>query len=197
MTKSDLANERKLQIIHATIDCISRFGYNNFSMQDVAKSADVSKGNIHYYFLNKEELMMAVLDRVAGDIEGLLSEQEAPPLQRLQQIVQICFNVVQTKREYYRINMDFWTQINQKENVRNSIAKHYAKFRGVLERTIQEAMDSGQIAKANATFLASSIIALVDGLSLQWLFDEQVFDYDQAVKSAMTYILSMLKPIDA
>ena len=74
MTKADVAAERKNQIVQATVECITRYGYHNFSMQDVAKTAGVSKGIIHYYFLNKDDLMMSVLDRVASDIERVLNQ---------------------------------------------------------------------------------------------------------------------------
>jgi TetR/AcrR family fatty acid metabolism transcriptional regulator len=199
MSKADVANERKNQIINATIECISRYGYNNFSMQDVARIADVSKGIIHYYFLNKEDLMMAVLDRVAGDIESLLAEimeQSPDPAERLKNLVQMCFGIVKNKREYYCINIDFWTQINQKETVRQSIAKHYAKFRNTTAAIIQQGIDSGVFKPGNANHYASVIIALVDGLSLQWLFDEGVFDYGGIEKSCEDIILGFLvKPI--
>ena len=72
MTKVDVASERKNQIVSATVECIIRFGYHNFSMQDVAKSAGVSKGIIHYYFLNKDDLMLSVLERVVEGIEIVL-----------------------------------------------------------------------------------------------------------------------------
>lgn len=193
MSKTDLALERKAQIINATIECISRYGYNNFSMQDVARIADVSKGIIHYYFLNKEDLMMAVLDRVAGDIEGLLSGvHENDPLERLKFIVGVCFGIVKEKREYYCINMDFWTQINQKENVRQAIAKHYAKFRLTLSGIIQQGINMGVFKPGNAAHSASVIIAMVDGLSLQWLFDEGVFVYDDIVKNCEDLIVRFL-----
>ena len=57
MSKIDVAAERKDQIVRATVECITKYGYHNFSMQDVARTAGVSKGIIHYYFLNKDELM--------------------------------------------------------------------------------------------------------------------------------------------
>ena len=87
MSKADVASERKDQIVRATVDCISKYGYHNFSMQDVAQAAGVSKGIIHYYFLNKDELMMSVLDRVAGDIERMLikdMEESSDPIKRLE-----------------------------------------------------------------------------------------------------------------
>ena len=72
MSKTDVAFERKNQIVRATVDCITRFGYHNFSMQDVAKAAGVSKGIIHYYFLNKDDLMLSVLEKVVKDIRSVL-----------------------------------------------------------------------------------------------------------------------------
>ena len=72
MSKADVASERKEQIVKATVDCISKYGYHNFSMQDVARTAGVSKGIIHYYFLNKDELMRFVLEKVSLGLEGQL-----------------------------------------------------------------------------------------------------------------------------
>ena len=194
MSKADLASERKTQIINATIECIARYGYHNFSMQDVARVADVSKGIIHYYFLNKEDLMMGVLDRVGGDIESLLTQTSdaANPVERLKAIVSICFNIVRQKKEYYCINIDFWTQINQKEKVRQVVANHYSKFRTSLATIIQGGIDAGVFKVQNAQHASSIVMALVDGVGLQWLFDENVFDYNEVVKKCQDIILDFL-----
>ena len=196
MTKSGIASERKSQIIDATIECITRYGYNNFSMQDVARIADVSKGIIHYYFLNKEDLMMAVLEKVAGDIEAVLGgfhEQANNPIDGLRFLMKTCFSVVKNKKAYYCVNIDFWTQINQKETVKHAVAKHYNKFRSVAAAIIQKGMDAGVFKKGNANECAALLIALVDGISLQWLFDEQNFAIEDCVKLAESWILEHLK----
>ncbi|MES2615589.1 MAG: TetR/AcrR family transcriptional regulator [Bdellovibrionota bacterium] len=195
MNRNELASERKQQIILATIECITRYGYNNFSMQDVARVADVSKGIIHYYFLNKEDLMMTVLDNVSTEIEALLTSTESglDVKVRLSNVIWMCSSVVQNKREYYRINMDFWTQIDQKEKVREEVARHYAKFRGAVANIIQQGITIGVFRKGDAQQYASLIIALIDGIALQWLFDEGVFLYDEIVKNCEEAIMSFLK----
>lgn len=194
MSRSDLASERKTQIINATIECITRYGYSNFSMQDVARVADVSKGIIHYYFLNKEDLMMTVLDHVSSDIENLLhsGDVNSDPITRLSNVIWMCSSIVQNKREYYRINMDFWTQIDQKEKVRQEVASHYAKFRNSIAIIIQHGITQGVFRKGEALQFASMIIAMIDGIALQWLFDEGVFNYDEIVKNSEEAILSFL-----
>ena len=195
MSKPDVAAERKDQIVRATVDCISRYGYHNFSMQDVAKSAGVSKGIIHYYFLNKDDLMMSVLDKVAGDIERLLAQEMDvvdSPIKKLEVFLFVTFGVVKNTKEYYQVNMDFWTQINQKKEIRQVISRHYAKFREGCSKVIQEGIVRGLFRKVDPDFYASYIIAIIDGLSIQWLFDETVFAYDQAVKTASESIISGL-----
>ncbi|RDB35957.1 MAG: TetR/AcrR family transcriptional regulator [Spirobacillus cienkowskii] len=195
MSRSDLASERKIQIINATIECITRYGYSNFSMQDVAKVADVSKGIIHYYFLNKEDLMMTVLDHVSSDIEKLLQSTEinSDPVTRLSNAVWMCASVVQNKREYYRINMDFWTLIDQKEKVRQEVASHYAKFRNSIAMIIQHGINLGVFRNGDANQYASMIIAMIDGIALQWLFDESVFqNYDDIIKFSEEAMLNFL-----
>ena len=195
MSKADVAAERKDQIVRTTVDCITKHGYHNFSMQDVARTAGVSKGIIHYYFLNKDELMMSVLDKVAGDIETVLAsemESTTDPRRKFEVFLEVCFDIVRNTKEYYQVNMDFWTQINQKEEVRKVIARHYAKFRDSAVIVIRDGMNAGIFRQLDPLDYASYVVAVIDGLSLQWLFDEQVFDYDNITKKATTLLLEGL-----
>ena len=196
MSKADVAAERKDQIVRATVECITKHGYHNFSMQDVARAAGVSKGIIHYYFLNKDELMMSVLDKVAGDIERVLAADMhsiTDPVRKMEIFINVCFEVVRSTREYYQVSMDFWTQINQKPEVRSVISRHYAKFRETAAKVVKEGVDAGVFRKVDPHDQASFVISVIDGLSLQWLFDENVFDYDNIVKLASQQIIEGLK----
>jgi len=196
MSKADVAAERKDQIVRATVECITKHGYHNFSMQDVARTAGVSKGIIHYYFLNKDELMMSVLDKVAGDIERVLvSEMEASPnpVRKLEIFIDVCFDIVRSTKEYYQVNMDFWTQINQKTEVRMVIAKHYNQFRETAVNVIDEGKKNGAFKNVDALQYASYMVAVIDGLSLQYLFDDTSFDYESMVKNAGRLLLEGLK----
>jgi AcrR family transcriptional regulator len=196
MSKQDVAAERKEQIVKATVECITKHGYHNFSMQDVAKTAGVSKGIIHYYFLNKDDLMMCVLDKVAGDIERILDQEMSSvsdPARRMEIFIEVCFDIVKNTKEYYQVNMDFWTQINQKQEIRKVISSHYAKFREVAGRVIKGGIEKGAFRAVDPSDYASFVIAIIDGISLQWLFDDKVFDYEKMSKKATSLIMAGLK----
>ena len=195
MSKADIAAERKGQIVRATVECITKFGYHNFSMQDVARVAGVSKGIIHYYFLNKDDLMMSVLDRVAGDIEQVIHSDMGKivdPIKKLEVFIDVVFDVVRNTREYYQVNMDFWTQINQKQEVKSTIARHYAKFRETAAVVISEGITKNAFKKVDPLEYASYILAVIDGLSLQYLFDSTAVNYDKVSKNATRLIISGL-----
>ena len=51
------------------------------------------------------------------------------PVEKLKIFIDVSFNIVQSTKEYYQVSMDFWTQINQKKEVRTVISRHYSKFR--------------------------------------------------------------------
>ena len=197
MNRSEVASERKNQIVKATVECISRHGYNNFSMQDVASTAGVSKGIIHYYFLNKDDLMVSVLDTVAKDLAAVLRADikcDRDPVQKLSMFVRTCLDVVRTTKEFYQVNMDFWTQINQKDEVREIIARHYSNFRETGAKVIAEGVKKGVFRTVDPKQFSSVVIALVDGISLQWLFDESAFEFDLIVDQVVNTLLAALSP---
>ncbi len=193
MSKADVAAERKDQIVQATVECITKYGYHNFSMQDVARAAGVSKGIIHYYFLNKDDLMMSVLDKVAGDIEKTLSKEmqkSTGPKNKLEIFIDVSFDVVRSTKEYYQVNMDFWTQINQKEEVRGVIAAHYGKFRETAAQVIREGVDGGVFKKVDPKEMSVIILGMLDGMSLQWLFDDNVGDFERLKTVAKEFVFN-------
>lgn len=197
MSKADVASERKEQIVKATVECITKFGYHNFSMQDVARTAGVSKGIIHYYFLNKDDLMVSVLDKVALDIEGTMAARMSTAkdtLSKLNVFIEVTFDVVHSTKEYYQVNIDFWTQINQKEEIRKIISQHYCKFRDACAKILKEGVENKTFNKTiNPDEYSAIIVGLLDGLSLQWLFDESVFDFNSIKKTAKDCIMSYLQ----
>ena len=197
MSKVGVANERKLQIVSATIKCISRCGYHNFSMQDVAKTAGVSKGIIHYYFLNKDDLMTAVLEQVSDNIQQVLRtnlERSSGPAEKLETFLSVCLSVVKDIREYYQVHMDFWTQINQKNDVKLLVAEHYRSFRSTCIAILDQGVKEGVFQKICTLSYASYILAIIDGISLQWLFDHDAFDHDTISKELSSIVMAGLRP---
>jgi TetR/AcrR family transcriptional regulator, transcriptional repressor for nem operon len=63
---------RKEQIIDITFQLIQQKGYVAFSYDDISKQLGVTKASIHYHFERKEDLGVALAERIAQNLKNLL-----------------------------------------------------------------------------------------------------------------------------
>src|SRR2546429_203773 len=56
--------DTRAKILQAAFFVLSRQGYENTSIKEIAEEAGVAQGLVHYYFKSKQHLVLAVLDEV-------------------------------------------------------------------------------------------------------------------------------------
>ena len=76
---------RKTQILDLTLKLIREKGYVAISYDDLSRPLGVTKASIHYHFEKKEDLGIAVVDRIMNRFEELnQSSASLQPAERLQ-----------------------------------------------------------------------------------------------------------------
>jgi TetR/AcrR family transcriptional repressor of nem operon len=63
---------RKVQIINLALKLIRQKGYVAFSYDDISKQLGVTKASIHYHFEKKEDLGVAVAERIYQSLQNFL-----------------------------------------------------------------------------------------------------------------------------
>lgn len=63
---------RKKQIIDLAIKLVQQKGYVGFSYDDISKQLGVTKASIHYHFEKKEDLGVAITERLAKSLQNFL-----------------------------------------------------------------------------------------------------------------------------
>ncbi|EUA22878.1 bacterial regulatory s, tetR family protein [Mycobacterium xenopi 3993] len=71
------ANSRRRQVLDAAVKVMSKTGFHQMSMQDLASEANVSVGLIYKYFGGKEDLLLATIVR----IQEAFRDQLAPVME--------------------------------------------------------------------------------------------------------------------
>lgn len=82
---------RKKQIVDLAIKLIQQKGYVAFSYDDISKQLGVTKASIHYHFEKKEDLGVAVAERILLRLqESLMSIKNSPASaeEKLKQFIQ-------------------------------------------------------------------------------------------------------------
>ena len=82
---SDAAETRE-RILHLAKDILLRRSFHSFSYQDLADGIGIRKASIHYHFPSKEDLGVALIERIGAAMQRFaveLSEKQRPPEERL------------------------------------------------------------------------------------------------------------------
>src|SRR5216684_1503265 len=60
----DIGSIRREQIVEAAVAVITEQGLQNLSLSEIEKKAGMSRGQLTYYFPTKEDILLAVFDRM-------------------------------------------------------------------------------------------------------------------------------------
>ncbi|HUO85719.1 MAG TPA: TetR/AcrR family transcriptional regulator [Thermoanaerobaculia bacterium] len=82
--------EVRERILDAAEDLLGRFGYRKMTVDDLAAAAGLSKGAIYLHFQSKEDIALARIDRVIGELLvelERLARSELPAAKRLREML--------------------------------------------------------------------------------------------------------------
>jgi AcrR family transcriptional regulator len=85
------ASDKRERLVFSAIEQFHKNGYARTSLVDVAKAADLSAGNVFYYFKAKDDLARAVIDEWCSRLArylAVLEEQTDNPWRRLHVFVE-------------------------------------------------------------------------------------------------------------
>jgi AcrR family transcriptional regulator len=77
--------DTRTRILEAAFNVLSRQGYENTSVKDIAEEAGVAQGLIHYHYKSKQQLVLAVLEYVCQKVEMGAVSGEAGAVQAFEQ----------------------------------------------------------------------------------------------------------------
>jgi len=187
---------RKEQIINTAITTIADKGYINAPLSEIAKEAGISKGVISYYFKSKDELVKKVMDKILSDSKKYIDKVvvgEKTSSDKIIAYIKASFDYINANRQHFDALVDLWGSITTHEERLNFNKKSYDPCRNVLEKIIRAGIKSGEFADINVHLAASLIQAVIDGVMIQWLFDENAINLkdarDEVVKLGKAYLL--------
>jgi AcrR family transcriptional regulator len=185
------ADERRRQLVEAALIVASREGVDAATTRRIAKEAGVSLGIVHYCFRSKDELLQemikAIVDEMGNSVQ-LATLQKGNVREVLQAGLDNLFQTVGTAPERHLLTYELTTY-----TLRNGMtdltawlyACYFTTARGFLESVAEAA---GIEWTEPAEELAKTVIAINEGITLQWLVDRD----DEAVQRRYATFLDYL-----
>jgi TetR/AcrR family transcriptional regulator len=182
-------------ILDAALETIFTNKISGARMRQIARQADMSQGNLHYYFSTKDELYSALLDHLleifVEERQSILSESSIHPQQKLRYFFDQQIELIQRQKEVV-IFFDFWIQGTADEEICQKINRMYSKWREDIELVVSEGIRKGVFSDTNVRMLPALLASIMDGASLQFLMDEKAFDLKEYFQVGYEMVLKML-----
>lgn len=174
MGRKSLANERRSQIVKALYQCISKHGLQKSTIKKIAEEAGVQSGILHHYFKDRDEIIEEMVDAFVADISDRYMAEIShfkDPQTRFSKAVDFLFSPYAMSDEYTAFFYDCWAEGRRNKKVRKSFTKYYQRFRAGMIKLLTETGKSAGLTAARTKALATMIVAIQDGVSLQWDMD--------------------------
>lgn len=186
--------ERRAEILRAAAHTFGTKGYKTGSLADVAEQVGITHAGVLHHFGTKEQLLVEVLDyRDKEDVRELAG-------QHIPDGIDLFHHLVRTARANERrrgIVQGFTVltgeSVTEDHPARDWVIDRYTTLRGQIVHAVQVVGGPG-VTDATATAAANAIIAVMDGLQVQWLLDEPVVQLAEQTRIAIEAILAAACP---
>jgi AcrR family transcriptional regulator len=152
----------RVDILKSAAKAFRRLGYHGATVEQIAAALHMKKGNLYYYFKNKEEILFAChqysLDRLAQLLEEIERGGAAPDV-KLRQLIDAFVHTILDELHGTALFLDL--EALSAPHLRAVIARRDAFEKGV-RRVIEEGMVSGAFANGDPKLLAFALFGAVN-----------------------------------
>jgi TetR/AcrR family fatty acid metabolism transcriptional regulator len=176
------------RLLRSAYHLIGTKGMHRMTLQNVADSADVSKALVLYYFKTKENLVLAtmrwVLARVAARVATAIAAAEAPE-DKVRAAIDAIFVDAKRNRNFYLAYTDLIAHAARNDRFNELNTTFRSIVNGAYADLIRSGID-GPFRVSDLDEAAMGMRALIDGLFLQWLEEEDWERLHGVYKAACT-----------
>ena len=177
------AQETRNAILDAAELVFQEHGVSHTSLTEIAKAAGVTRGAIYWHFANKGDLYDALIQRVFGPLEAKLVEveksQEENPLLALRTLVLYFLDRIASDQRYFRVVEISWHKceyVGEMAAIRDMHLECGNRYLAIIEDGFRRARERGFLpAVLDPRCAAVGLMAVVDGLVLNWTLDRTLF----------------------
>ena len=163
---------KKEDILHTATRLFSDKGYRNTSIAELAKLTGVAEGTIFYHFKTKEELFLAILEKLRktliGAFEAFFAEKSfANGLEMIEGSIFYYLYLVGTREELFLIlhRYDAYEMALANPVFGKEFSSIYNFILDIFQKAISQGQADGSITDLPAGKTAFIVFAMVDGIA--------------------------------
>lgn len=157
------SDERRDDIIRATLTLVARKGFAGVTLREVATEVGVVHGLIRHYFASRDELVAAAFDFA---VTSELASDRAL-LDGLDPLGALAGWLAATPEDHYRVWIDAWSEAGRTPALAAALDRHHRDCERILTGVVERVVDAGLGASAGPAADSRLLTAVADGVAVQ------------------------------
>ena len=190
--RPNVSEERISQIVTAAEDVFTKKGFAEARMDDIAEETGLSKGTLYNYFKSKDDLIIAILDRIfqrefrafeqsdiskmsATDAIGLFADTVAKDIKLMLRLMPIAY--------------EFLALAFRNKTVQKALKVYVNHYMNILVPVIENGIASGEFKEVDPKEVAIAMGAVLEGTILIWVYDNSLVDPEVHIRSGIRLLM--------
>lgn len=190
--RPNVSDERKVQIINAAEEVFTKKGFDEARMDDIAEETGLSKGTLYLYFKSKDDLIIAILDRmIQREFKQLenLNQDELSATDAIWKITDLLTRDILGWLRLIPIVYQFLALAFRNKYVQLALKKYINRYLDILAPIIQRGVEAGEFRQVDTREVAIAMGAMIEGTLLLWVYDRSLVKPQYHIHSGMKLLL--------
>jgi len=190
--RPNVTDERTSQIITAAEDVFTKKGFAEARMDDIAEETGLSKGTLYNYFKSKDDLIIAILDRIFQREFRAFEQNDLSTMSATETINLFADTVAKDIKLMLRlmpVAYEFLALAFRNKTVQKALKVYVNRYMDILVPIIESGVDSGEFKEVNPQEVAIAMGAILEGTILIWVYDKSLVNPEVHIRSGIKLLL--------
>lgn len=188
--------EKRIQILQALDQCLQEKPFDQTSIKDIARAAGVNHGLLHYYFKNKEDLLINYIDYIILHYRSLFetwyskkSMEGIDEKMFIQKFFEFMNERITLNQSLSKVFIEIWEIAAYNPMVKTRLQQAYREWTEVLSGILNKTIKDQTVAQR----MSVAVVAFHEGLSLfSVLLEPKDIDFSEVLAVFQKKIIDML-----
>ena len=176
---------RQQELIDAGIVCLGNGGMTSFTIDQICKTAKVSRGLINHHFKTKEDLLIRIYRDMTEHL--IIEPTEEMAEKKLEKIIQISFDERSFNKSNLRAWLSLWGQVPTNKVLSQIHRERYKIYKDRIENALKAVLTE-QKEDFNTDSVARQLVALIDGLWLEYCLNSTEYSLADAKSDCFRFL---------
>jgi AcrR family transcriptional regulator len=187
-----LPHDRRRALIDATIASLKQSGHEGLSVRRIAAAAGVSIGLINHHFPSIDVLIAEAYRQfsreLVSSLEQALDNAPSSPRERIHVFIEASLSPPTLDGDLLNVWIVFWGLHRHSQEIQRVHREVYGAYIDLVRGLLTDAAKASATRKFNPRLTAIGLMAMLDGLWLEWCLDPQTFQPKEAIALCESWI---------